>query len=427
MSQDDTSTGGARARRRTTKAVNYAKEQDFSGDEDVFEDEEEDEKPPPTINKRRGRPRKSTDNSNNNNSTVRMVEQEDEEIAKPVFTEKGYDPTLPPLRDRFPFMPEYEADGSPRIELIVGRRPVQDKKAMLLLQQQQQQEDEEGDEHTTTTDAAGKRAVAARRRTQKESPPPPVKKKKGGKDVVVPGGEDVEYEYLMKYKGKSYLHLTWKTGHDLESMNKSAKTLYRRFLKKLTTGTEEGLEDPEFDTSYAVPQKIVDEAEQEVTVELTDKELIEWEKEREKEIVEDDDDEDDEVKVEGIDDDKPKDEAEKKETDPKEEKGTLLSCFKELTSISSHILYRFHQQRRRKRSGVWMKILILPIFPSTNFAGLSTVTAPTTPSLRAPTIHTAMATLLSLPRSLEHPTSSSKAPCVPTFKSSTPRLRKASS
>ena len=36
---------------------------------------------------------------------------------------------LPPLRERFTFMPETEADGSPRIELIVGRRPVDDKNA----------------------------------------------------------------------------------------------------------------------------------------------------------------------------------------------------------------------------------------------------------------------------------------------------------
>jgi hypothetical protein len=111
-------------------------------------------------------------------------------------------------------------------------------------------------------------------------------------------GEITEYEYLIKYKGVSYLHLDWKTGGDLESMNRSAKNLYRRFLKKLAHGIEEDIENPEIDPSYVLPQKIVDEADQEVSVELTDQELVNWEKENNDE---EDSDEDD-VKFEKMDD-----------------------------------------------------------------------------------------------------------------------------
>ena len=108
----------------------------------------------------------------------------------------------------------------------------------------------------------------------------------------------VDYEYLVKYKGLSYLHLEWKTASDLESMNKSAKNLYRRFVRKLESGggTEDSttLEDPTFDSSYAMPQKIIDEREVEVLVELTDKELITWEKQREKEEAQEEEESDDE-------------------------------------------------------------------------------------------------------------------------------------
>jgi hypothetical protein len=296
-----------RIRRQTTKAVNYAKEQDFSGDEDVFEDEADDEDKVTNNNiRRRGRPRKST----SNNGEIRMDPDENDGSlsSKPIYTEKGYDPSLPPIRERFPFLPEYEADGSPRIELIVGRRPVlNNSHSTDLLDDPIDDEDDHG--------GAGRRI--ARRQQLKAS-------MAGGKDsLIANASEDIEYEYLLKYKGKSYLHLTWKTGHDLESMNKSAKTLYRRYLKKLAAGTEESLEDPDFDPSYIVPQKIVDEAEQEIIVELSDKELMEWEKEREKEI--DDDQNLEDVKVEGIDDDESQ--IEQNLEAPIEESGKFLVLF----------------------------------------------------------------------------------------------------
>ena len=103
-----------------------------------------------------------------------------------------------------------------------------------------------------------------------------------------------EYEYLIKYRGVSYLHLEWKTASDLESMNKSAKNLYRRYVKKLKTGQDEDLEDPDVDASYIQPQGIVDEDEHEIIVELDGAELDEWEKQKLKESEEESDEEEEE-------------------------------------------------------------------------------------------------------------------------------------
>ena len=290
---------GARSRRRTTKVVNYSKEQDFS-DDDVFEDDDdkEDSRAPVrlTSTKKRGRPRKSVDPA----AEIDAEEEEDFGPIKPLFTEKGYDATLPPIRERFPFLPEVEADGSPRIELIVGRRPIG----------HVAQDDDDDDDDDGENDEGGMR----KRRTTKKKPSPQKK------DFT---GDVTEYEYLIKFKGVSYLHLEWKTGGDLESMNRSAKTLYRRYLKKLALGTEEDLENPEIDPSFVLPQKIVDEADQEVSMELTDKELVDWVKENK------DDGESDEgdVKFEKMDEDEIEgDEAENMDNEKGNENGTTFLC-----------------------------------------------------------------------------------------------------
>ena len=78
-------------------------------------------------------------------------------------------------------------------------------------------------------------------------------------------------------------------------MNKSAKNIYRRYIKKIQSGTgDEDIEDPEFDQEYIRPERIVDEKEEEVMEELTDKELVAWEKQREKEMEEDNEESDEE-------------------------------------------------------------------------------------------------------------------------------------
>lgn len=285
MSEEATSSG--RRARRTVKRIDYAKEQDFS-DDDVFEDSEAEE----PVKTKRGRSSRGSappkpSRPTNTPLTLNDMDDDDEESVfdnKPVYTEKGYDPSLPPIRQRFPFLPEYEEDGSPRIELIVGRRPVEEKEDAV-------QEDEDGDEPDDEGDSdegppTRKTRTKGRQQKKPESPQ---------KDSVAANNSGpVEYEYLVKYKGKSYLHLDWKSGADLESMNKSAKGIYRRYIKKIAQGTEEDLESPDFDPSFVTPEKLVDEAEQEVVVDLTDKELLRWEKEREQEIAVDNDDDDEE-------------------------------------------------------------------------------------------------------------------------------------
>ena len=292
-------------RRAAAKAVDYAKEQEFS-DVDVFEDSPDEEAPKRSRSRAR-KPKTETPGAN-------LGDELDEDGAykprKPIYTEKGYDPSLLPIRERFPFLPEFEPDGSPRIELIVGRRPVDEKEG-------RNGENESDDEDNRTSDNnsqsdeddpdSGTRQRKSKRGSSKNSPP-----SKSNQDAPV------EYEYLIKYKGRSYLHLEWKTGADLESMNKSAKTLYRRYLKKLASGIDEDLEDPNFDPSFALPQRIVDVAEQEFTMELSDKELLEWEKEREKALAEEESDEED-MEVEGTENSKDEETDENNKDNPQEE------------------------------------------------------------------------------------------------------------
>ena len=305
-----------RARRVTTKAVNYAKEQEFSDAEDLFQDESDDEVKP-----RRGvaaRNKASSFRSSTGGNTreksssegrvgASHLHQVDEDAhqmdnsQRPVYTEKGYDPNLPPIRERYSFLPEYEEDGSPKIELIVGRRAVDDKEDKRT-QRHADDDDEDDDDDEEEEEEEEKNQVRGGSRRRTTTPTKPKRKaknsdksakKRGGTPEGASADEVVEYEYLVKYKGRSYLHLEWKTGADLESMNKSAKGIYRRYVKKLAApGVDlEELETPEFDPSFVIPEKILDEADQEVTEELSDKELLKWEQQRAKELEIDDDDE----------------------------------------------------------------------------------------------------------------------------------------
>jgi hypothetical protein len=306
-----------RTRRATTKAVNYAKEQEFSDAEDLFEDESDDDVKPRRGTTVRNKPsssrssvggntrEKSISEGRGGGSHLHQVDDDDHQMdhsQRPIYTEKGYDPNLPPIRERFSFLPEYEEDGSPKIELIIGRRPVDDKEEkrnQLSIEHEDEEgsdeDDGENDDDDDEEEADGN--VPARGRNRRKTTTPTKSKRNGKRNDHSPkkrGGTPeaasadlvVEYEYLVKYKGKSYLHLEWKTGADLESMNKSAKGIYRRYLKKLAApGIDlEELETPEFDPSYIIPEKILDEADQEVTEELSDKELLKWEQQRAKEL-----------------------------------------------------------------------------------------------------------------------------------------------
>mmetsp|Transcript_6456 Transcript_6456/g.14428 ORF Transcript_6456/g.14428 Transcript_6456/m.14428 type:complete len:167 (-) Transcript_6456:3-503(-) len=125
MSDDDEDAGqrASRSRRKTAKKVNYAKEQEFS-DEDLFEDSDNEA---PT---QRGRkPRGSTGRRSKGSAANAAAEDTGimDETGRFHYTEKGYDPSQQPLRQRYHFLPEYEEDGSAKIELIVGRRPIDEK------------------------------------------------------------------------------------------------------------------------------------------------------------------------------------------------------------------------------------------------------------------------------------------------------------
>ena len=297
----------SRSRRATTKAVNYAKEQEFSDAEDLFEDESDDEAKPrrgATVRNKTSRSstggnarEKTTSEGRSGGSNLHHVDDDDHPMdhsQRPIYTEKGYDANLPPIRERFSFLPEYEEDGSPKIELIVGRRPVDDKEETRAPLNHDDDDDEDIDDDDDNEEEEENSGRGASRR--KSTTPAKAKrkgksidsssKKRGGTPEAASADLVVEYEYLVKYKGRSYLHLEWKTGADLESMNKSAKGIYRRYVKKLAApGIDlEELESPEFDPSYVIPEKILDEADQEVTEELSDKELLKWEQQRAKEL-----------------------------------------------------------------------------------------------------------------------------------------------
>ena len=143
--------GERRSRRAKSKVVSYAQEQEVS-DDDIFEDSPVEEPTP-----KRGRPRGSGGNSSRkprrkNNSASNAYDDDDFDYgddghsSKPVYTEKGYDPTLPPIRERFPFTPEYELDGSPRIDVIVGRRPIDEKESNEKGSDEENQEPEDSDD-----------------------------------------------------------------------------------------------------------------------------------------------------------------------------------------------------------------------------------------------------------------------------------------
>ena len=265
-----------RGQRRSSKQkIDYSKEQEFS-DEDVFEDAHESSPTPTVTTSRRGRPGRKSNNASASSEPIFVEEN------RYRYTERGYDPALPHLRERFTFIPEFEADGSPKVELIVGRRPILDDKNRNNNTNADTPIDTPASpdvEEESSSDSSSEPHVRKRGRPRKKEKK--IKKKKTEKSED-PQERRIDYEYRIKFKGKSYLHLEWKAASELESMNKSAKTLLRRFLKKLTQGQEDDLEDPDFDNSYAQPQKIVDEDDHEVFVELTDKELVEYERERDR-------------------------------------------------------------------------------------------------------------------------------------------------
>lgn len=280
--------------RRSRKKVDYSLEQQFSDAEDIFADSDaEDNKlsQGASSSKRKNKARKS-----NGIITAGITESSNGtsfERTKPVYTERGYDSSLLPIRERFTFEPEYEDDGTPKIELIVGRRLIDD------TNDRQNYDDEDDDEKESDDNDDGEDDTSDGAERTSRSKVKLMKKS----SVITEDDEEnnatqseMDYEYLLKYKGRSYLHLEWKSAADLESMGKSAKVIYRRFLKKLETGAEEDLEDPTFDPAFTEPGRILAEEDHEIMVEMTNKELAKWQKEQAAELgeMEESDEENDE-------------------------------------------------------------------------------------------------------------------------------------
>ena len=318
MSQETVTSGRSR---RARKAVNYSLEQQFSDDEGIFDEEV---KPEPVSRKKSSRPRKSTGTTANSGGYYQPPTADGGlsfERTKPQYTERGYDPYELPIRERFTFEPEYEEDGSPKIEMIVGRRPIEDTKDRTQAHADADASDEDGSDD----DSDAPRTRRSRSKNEEEE-----EEEKDG------GNTEMDYEYLIKYKGRSYLHLEWKTAADLESMNTAAKTAYRRFLKKLEKGTEEDLEDPTIDPSFTEPGRILAEEEHEVMVEMTDKELAKWEKERKKEMEEESSDDEEADKATNEEEKKEEENGqEQKDKEPKQEEPTIGKYF----SIAIQSLY----------------------------------------------------------------------------------------
>ena len=261
--------------RRARKKVDYSIEQQFS-DDDVFEDGPKEE--PAT--KKKSRARKSTGGGVAQSSGGYYDSGMSFERTKPVYTERGYDNSQLPLRERFTFEPEYEDDGTPSIEMIVGRRPIDDTKDRTAASSGAAGDEEENESMDGDDEEARTRSTRSKKSKKKKRSS--IKNEGDEDDEDGEGKSEMDYEYLIKYKGRSYLHLEWKTAADLESMNTKAKTIYRRFLKKLELGTDEDLEDPTVDPTFTEPGRILAEEEHEIMVELSDKELVKWEKEQKK-------------------------------------------------------------------------------------------------------------------------------------------------
>ena len=109
------------------------------------------------------------------------------------------------IRSRFPFEPEREEDGSLMIEKIMGRRLRKDKARQFH------------------------KASQFRALTATES--------------------KYDYEYLLKYKTLSYLHVQWCTAHEIDSMSKRSKMALTRYMNNLDSG-KEVQEDGEVDPSF---------------------------------------------------------------------------------------------------------------------------------------------------------------------------------
>ena len=136
------------------------------------------------------------------------------------------------IRDRFPFEPEREEDGSLLIEKVLGRRPRKTDRRWVVRA-----------EINALTLA----------------------------DMSAMDGK-YDHEYLIKYKSMSYLHVAWLSAAEIEAMNLKAKQALNRYLANLDRGNPGTPEDADMDPTWTEVERVLDMREEEVT-ELVDEGL----------------------------------------------------------------------------------------------------------------------------------------------------------
>ena len=139
------------------------------------------------------------------------------------------------IRERFPFEPEREDDGSLVIEKIIGRQIRSDRKVSAF---------------QISADS-----------TAMES--------------------KFDYEYLVKYKSLSYQHVVWLTASDIYTMSSKSKASLNRYLTKIDRNDPSAQEDGDIDPTVTEIERILDFKEEDV-MEIVDGTLIEKEKEKDK-------------------------------------------------------------------------------------------------------------------------------------------------
>jgi hypothetical protein len=133
------------------------------------------------------------------------------------------------VRERFPFEPERDDDGSMFIQVIEGRRP---KKSNVRRWMRPQ------------SSSGGGR----------------------GLDLFEQSATDTKFdhEYLVKYKNVSYRELQWLSATEIEAMGTRNKNLLNRYLVKLDRGDGTINEDGEIDPSFLEVERVLDYKEEEV-------------------------------------------------------------------------------------------------------------------------------------------------------------------
>ena len=127
------------------------------------------------------------------------------------------------IRTRFPFEPEREEDGSLIVHSILGRRPRKQHGRKWIRSSQHEDASQYGSD------------------------------------------EKYNYEYLLKFKGMSYLHVKWENATEIDAMNPSSKKTLMRYLGRLDRGDPECPDEVELDPSWTEVEKVLDMREEEVT------------------------------------------------------------------------------------------------------------------------------------------------------------------